>query len=114
MKPYLFTYSQLCPEWHAQGILNETNAVTTWLQPFPNAAIIISNLSARDLAAVLRARLGETWFLITELDSRVVDGLLPSNLWEFINRAPNSFVPTFSSYASNAVGLPAQPEARQS
>lgn len=113
MKPYLFTYSQLCPEWHARNILNESNAVTTWLQPFPNSAIVISNLAARDLAAVFRARLGETWFLITELDSRTVDGLLPANLWGFINRAPNSFVPSHSSYASDAVGLPAQTEVQR-
>ncbi len=90
MKPYLFTYSQMCPDWHAQAILNETNAVTTWIQPFPYAAIVVSSLDARDLGAVLRERLGETWFLVTELDGRTVDGYLPGNLWQFVNSAPTA------------------------
>lgn len=95
MKSYLFTYSQLCPEWHARAILNETNAVTTWVQPFPNSAIVISNLNASDLGAVLRARLGATWFMISELNSGSVDGFLPGNLWQFIHNAPTGSIPAF-------------------
>ena len=98
MKSYLFTYSPLCADWHAQAILNETNAVTTWVQPFPNAAIIISDLDARDLGAVLRARLGATWFLIAEIHGATIDGLLPGNLWQFINSAPTTALPAFSQY----------------
>ena len=75
MKTYLFTYSQMCPVWQAQAILNTTGAVTTWVQPFPQAAIIVSTLNAHDLAAVFRSRLGETWFLITELNSAAVNGI---------------------------------------
>lgn len=103
MKPYLFTYSQMCPVWHAQAILNETNAVATWVQPFPNAAIVISSLDARDLGAVLRARLGETWFLVTELNSGTADGFLPGNLWQFVNSAPTTALPAFPSYPPPAV-----------
>ena len=98
MKPYLFTYSQMCPFWHAQAILNETNAVATWVQPFPNAAIVISSLDSRDLGAVLRARLGATWFLITELNSGTVDGFLPGNLWQFVNNDPAASLPAFAPY----------------
>lgn len=100
MKPYLFTYSQQCPAWYAQGILNQTNAITTWVQPFPNAAIVISNLEARDLGAIFRERLGETWFVISELSPLRVDGLLPRNVWEFINSPPTASLPAPGSYAA--------------
>ena len=103
MKPYLFTYSQMCPVSYAQAVLNETNAVATWVQPFPNAAIITSSLDARDLGAVLRARLGSTWFLITELNSGTVDGFLPGNLWQFVNSAPATALPAFPPYSPPTV-----------
>ena len=97
MKAYLFTYSNLCPPWQAQAILNETNAVVTWMQPFPNAAVLASNLEARDLAAVFRGRLGEAWFLITELNGGSVDGYLPGNLWQFINSAQITWQPQLAA-----------------
>lgn len=103
MKSYLFTYSPLCADRHAQAILNETNAVTTWVQPFPNAAIIISGLDAKDLGAVLRSRLGAIWFLITEIHGATIDGFLPGNLWQFINSAPTTPLPTFSHYLPAAL-----------
>ncbi|MDE0040311.1 MAG: hypothetical protein OXU77_22520 [Gammaproteobacteria bacterium] len=103
MKSYLFTYSPMCADWHAQAILNETNAVTTWVQPFPNAAIVISSLDAKDLGAVLRSRLGATWFVVTEIHGATIDGLLPGNLWQFINSAPATALPTFSQYLPAAL-----------
>lgn len=102
MKAYLFTYSNLCPPWQAQTILNNTEAVTTWAQPFPNAAVLASNLSAGDLAAVLRRHLGETWFLITELNGGTVDGYLPGNLWQFINSAQIPWQPQIPGTALQA------------
>ena len=81
----MFAYSQLCPDWQAQAILDATQAVTNWIQPFPHAAIIQSSLDVRDLAAVLRRRLGQTWFLVSELHSASVDGWLPGNAWQFVN-----------------------------
>ncbi len=87
MKAYLFSYSNHCLPWQAQAVLNDTNAVVTWAQPLPNAAVLVSNLDVQDLAATFRRRLGETWFLITELNAETVDGFLPANLWSFINNA---------------------------
>lgn len=61
MKPYLFTYSGLCPAWNAQAMLDRTPAVRNWVQPFPHAAILVSEFDdARELAAVLRVHLGNT------------------------------------------------------
>ncbi len=93
MKPFLFTYSPTCPSWIVQGALNDTNAVETWVQPLPQAVIVVSRLAARDLASVFRGRLGETWFVLTEVNSQTVDGFLPGNLWHFIRDAETGSVP---------------------
>ena len=85
MKPYLFTYSQLCPDTIAQQILDDSNAVSYWVQPFPNAAIVTSSLNVKDLSAILRNRMGETWFMISELSPASVDGWLPGNLWQLVS-----------------------------
>ena len=85
MKPYLFTYSQLCPEVLAHKILDESSAISYWVQPFPNAAIITSSLDVNDLSAILHNRLGNTWFLISELSKVSVNGWLPENLWQLVS-----------------------------
>ena len=90
MKPYIFAFSQLLPQWQAQAILNDTKAVATWVQPFPNAAFILSELDVRDLAAVFRQQLGQTWFVVSQLDGHTSDGWLPGNVWPFVNHEPGA------------------------
>lgn len=104
MKAFLLTYSQQCPDSHAQAIMNQTNAVKTWVQPFPSAAIIVSDLDVKDLGAVLQSRLGGTWFLVTEITAHTVQGFLPGNLWQFIDGAPSTQYPSLSQYLPNPVG----------
>ncbi len=85
MKAYLLTYSQACAPTHVQDLLNDTQAVETWVAPFPYAAILVSKRNVHDLAAVLRDRLPGVWFMVTELNSHAVQGWLPGNLWEYVN-----------------------------
>ena len=86
MKAYLFAYSQAWTQAQVHTILNHTQAVETWIAPFPYAAILISNLNAQDLGAVLHRRLSDAWFVVTELNPASVDGWLPSNLWSYVNQ----------------------------
>lgn len=106
MKSYLFAYSQLCPDWQAQGVLDSTQAVANWIQPFPNAAVIQSNLDTKDLAAVLRNQLGQVWFVVSEVDSASIDGWLPGDAWQFVN-TPGTPVPAFPT---NRVPVPMVPK----
>ena len=85
MKPYLLTYTQPGTPAHVQYVLSDTQAVETWVAPFPYAAILISKLDVQDLAAVLRDRLPDIWFMVTELKSDAVQGWLPGDLWEYVN-----------------------------
>ncbi len=85
MRPYLFAYSQACPQAHAHAVLNDTQGVDTWVAPFPYAAILVSRLSTQDLSAILRERLPGVWFMVTEMSTQSVNGWLPGNLWEYVN-----------------------------
>ncbi len=85
MKAYLFAYSQGWTQARVHAILNSTDAIKTWVAPFPYAAILVSELNAQDLGAVLHRRLSDAWFIVTEMNPRVVDGWLPGNLWEYVN-----------------------------
>ena len=85
VKPYLLTYTQAVTPAYVQHVLNDTEAVATWVAPFPYAAILVSTLNTQDLAAVLRDRLPGIWFMVAELKSDTVQGWLPGNLWEYVN-----------------------------
>ena len=85
MKAHLRAYSQACAPRQVQRLLNDTQAVETWVTPFPYAAILVSRLDVNDLAAVLRDRLPGVWFMVTELRSDAVQGWLPKELWDYVN-----------------------------
>ena len=85
MKSYLLTYTQAVTPAYVQYVLNDTEAVATWVAPFPYAAILVSTLNTQDLAAVLRNRLPGIWFMVVELKGDTVQGWLPGNLWEYVN-----------------------------
>ena len=85
MKSYLLSYSQTCTPERVQYVLDDTQAVETWVTPFPYAAILISKLNVGDLSAVIRDRIPGAWFMVTELNGGGVRGWLPGNLWEYVN-----------------------------
>ena len=85
MKAYLLTYSQTCIPIHVHRILNDTKAIETWVAPFMYAAVLISKLDVHDLSAVLRSRIPDVWFVVTELNAGAVQGWLPADFWEYVN-----------------------------
>lgn len=86
MKAYLLTYSPVCPPEWVYKVLDTTRAIHNWVSPFPYAAILVSNLTTQKLGAMLRNRLDdEVWFMVTQLDSELVDGWLPGDFWEFVD-----------------------------
>ena len=91
MKPYLFAYSQACPQAHAHSVLNDTQGVDTWVSPFPHAAILVSRLNTQDLSAIIRERLPGVWFMVTEMTPQSVNGWLPGILWEYVNDPPKAW-----------------------
>ena len=86
MKAYLFTYSSVCPQARVYAVLNTIDAIRDWIAPFPYAAILNSNLTTQELSAIFRHHLPDTWFVIAQLDKKLVDGLLPGNFWDYVNK----------------------------
>lgn len=84
MNSYLFTYSNLAAPETVHGILSSTQAVSTWISPFPYAAIVLSNLTARELTAILSMHLPQVWFVVAELTSESCNGILPLEFWDYV------------------------------
>ena len=86
-RAYLFSYKPLM--WRdgaIKQIVNSTPEIGYWMHFLPNAYILISNLSATDLAARLRQQLNDSeWFIVTRLDPQATDGWLPQEAWDRIN-----------------------------
>ena len=101
MKTYLLTYSQACTPAYVQHFLSDTQAVETWVAPFPYTAILLSKLDVQDLAAVLRDRIPGVWFMVTELRGDSVQGWLPGNLWEYVNDPEQAWSRQFFSGLGN-------------
>lgn len=84
MKAYLFTYSNLVSPETARATLDSTSAVSTWVSPFPYAAIVLSNLTVSELTAVLSVHFPDVWFVVVELTKDNCNGLLPVQLWDYV------------------------------
>ena len=105
MKSYLFTYSQACTQAYAHAILDATQAIDTWVAPFPYAAILVSRLDVHDLASVLRGRLPDVWFMVTEVNPQSVNGWLPGDLWLYVNNPYEAWTKKIFADAPNAKSL---------
>ena len=100
MKSCILTYDRSCIPEYVQGILNDIDAIGTWVSPFPYAAIVVSELDVGGLSAVLRERLPDARFMVAELRSEAVRGWLPGKLWEYASdpeRAPERARELFAS-----------------
>ena len=104
MKSYLFTYSQACKKAHALAILNATQAIRTWVAPFPDAAILVSKFDVQDFARVLRGLLNG-WFMVTEVNDQSANGWLPSDLRLYVNDPYEAWAKELFADAPNAKGL---------
>jgi hypothetical protein len=84
VKAYLLTYSSIVTPHQANGMLNRTAAIETWVSPFPYAAIIISRLTINELAAVLQTHFADAWFMVAEVNRDNCNGWLPKQLWDYV------------------------------
>lgn len=84
MKAFLLCHSSIASPEYVQAVLSSTRAVTTWVAPFPYSAIVISELTLNELTGVMEVHLNGSWFLLTELSSTNSNGLLPEQLWTYV------------------------------
>jgi len=100
VKAYLLSFSALINANHVYAVLNNSNAVDTWVSPFPFSAILVSRLTTSELAAVLHSHFGEALFMIVEATSWNSSGWLPPEFWEYVNNPQGA-------WSKNVFKLPA-------
>lgn len=91
MKAFLFAHSSAKAPEAVYEVLNGTRAVSTWVSPFPYAAILLSNLSVFELSAVLQIHFLNTWFVVIEATPENCNGWLPPQFWAYINNPTKAF-----------------------
>lgn len=89
MKSYILIYSPIIEYRYAHRILSETKAIENWIAPFPNSAILISNLTLGELSAIIHNYFGDAWFVLTEANKDSTNGWLPQEFWSYVN-APHT------------------------
>jgi len=84
VKAYLLTYNSVFNPEYVHQILNNTRAIQTWVSPFPYSAIVLSNLTVNELAAVLQTHFAGVWFMLAEVNKDNTNGWLPAQFWEYV------------------------------
>jgi hypothetical protein len=85
VKAHLLAYNPVLAPERVHQILNNTQAVKTWLSPFPYAAVVLSELTVNELAAVLQTHFLGIWFILVEANRDNANGWLPPQFWEYIS-----------------------------
>ncbi|MCA0153762.1 hypothetical protein [Winogradskyella vincentii] len=85
-KAYLLVYSNsLGTREKVKNCLDKSNLVIHWRYDLPNAFYIISEDSANELSDMIRGKLGNGRFIVTEISSNK-QGWLPRQTWDLINK----------------------------
>jgi hypothetical protein len=85
LKAFLLAYNSVFSPEYVHRVLSSTRAIQTWASPFPNTAIILSNLTVSELAAVLHTHFGEIWFIVVEVNKDNANGWLPAQFWDYVS-----------------------------
>lgn len=86
MKLYLLNYDDACgTEREVLKVLNKLPEVLNWSACLPFSVFIVSDLSERKLARLFTKHFGDGMFVVAEVDGAKIDGLLPDDLWDFVN-----------------------------
>jgi hypothetical protein len=64
--------------------------VLNWVTPFPNGILVTSESDAATLARLLDKEFTGYHFLIAEIPQGTSNGMLPPEIWEFINKPKSS------------------------
>jgi hypothetical protein len=83
-KAYLLVYSNsLGTREKVKNVLDKTNKVIHWRYDLPNSFYLVSEFTASQISDVIRAKLGNGRFIITEISDNK-QGWLPKASWDLI------------------------------
>lgn len=85
-KVYLLVYSNdLGTRQEVKDAIDLMPEISHWRYDLPNCFYLLSESSADEIAKLIRAKLGNKRFLITEITSNR-QGWLPQKSWDVINK----------------------------
>lgn len=91
MRPYLFCFNAtMGSRQQVVDFLDTLPQILNWYAPLPQSIILISDQPARTLRELIHNRYPQSFFIITEIQSKGADGWLPKAAWDFINRPRSS------------------------
>lgn len=85
---------------------------TDWWHYIPNAYLVSTNLSSKQIADRIIKSLPGLLFFVTKVDLNDVNGVLHKNAWDWINNKIKKIIkikPMNESYASQSVNLSSNP-----
>lgn len=92
--------------------LDRAPMVRNWLAFLPTTIAVVSNWTLGELSWYLRGALPSRQFILTPTNASTSAGLLPSNVWDFINyprdsgKYPSIPYPSTPSYADGSYNSP--------
>jgi hypothetical protein len=91
LKPFLVAFDST--QLSRQSLLDHLDTrpeVKNWFAFLPSAVVVLSDRTAFNVAACIRAGFPTQQFIVTEIPQGGNDGWLGKNVWEFINNPQSS------------------------
>lgn len=85
MTVYLLVYDEDVSEKSLLRFLDTRSEISDWMTILPSSILLMSSKSPRQLTKTLNKKYPAAQFLITVLETKQTDGMLPEECWNFIN-----------------------------
>ena len=85
MKVYLLVYDEEISEQSLLRFLDSRREISDWMTILPASVLLVSSKPPRQLTNILNKKYRDAQFLITALETKQTDGMLPEECWDFIN-----------------------------
>lgn len=85
MKAFILSFSDEVSEQEVLDLLDRRREVLNWLRVLPNTVFLVSNVNAETLTNILARKFPDSFFVISEYNTRRANGMLTDDAWEFLN-----------------------------
>ncbi len=91
MKAHIINFNPLLlPTPNLIDFLDNQPVILNWCMPFVGTVLIASNYDRNVLSNMIANHFNSTHFLMTEANIFNTQGMMPSQIWEFINNPKSS------------------------
>jgi hypothetical protein len=86
MKVYLLVFDEDIREGPLLRFLDSRKEILNWMTALPSSVFLVSRHSLSRLLNVFSKKYPGAHFILTEVESKRTDGMLPEECWDFINK----------------------------